>query len=181
MRSDIQEYTDGAVAPLTDAVAIVTGGSCAVGREAVRRLASRGYAIVVVYREDQRRAEAVVEEVLAADGAAVAVRADLTDDLDAERLFAETIAAFTDVDVVVNTTVRGASVLYQHAARHLRRGSAIVSVSTAEALPPNLAQELRERDITLNGIPPGLEPPGSDHDVADLITFLDRWRDRPDS
>lgn len=167
------------VTPITHAVAIVTGGSRAIGREVVRGLASRGYAIVVVYLEDQRRAEAVVEEVLAADGAAVAVRADVADDLDAERLFTETIAAFARVDVVVQTTLRGASVLYQHAARHLRRGSAIVSVSTGEQIPPVLAQQLRERDITLNGVPPGLEPPGPDHDVGDLLTFLDQWRHRP--
>lgn len=160
----------------TDAVAIVTGGACAIGREVVPRLASRGYAIIVVYLDDQSRAEAAVEEILAADGTAVAVRADLTDDLDVERLFTETIAAFASVDVVVHTMVRGTSVLYQHAARHLPRGSAIVSVSTAEQITSVLAQELRERDITVNGLPPGLEPPGADHDVADLITLLDAWR-----
>jgi 3-oxoacyl-[acyl-carrier protein] reductase len=66
----------------TEAVAIVTGGSCAIGREVVRALASRGYAIVVVYLDDQSRADAAVEEVLAAGGTAVAVRADLTADLD---------------------------------------------------------------------------------------------------
>jgi len=167
------------VTSATDAVAVVTGGSRAIGREVVRRLAGRGYAIVVVYLDDQRTAEAAVEEVLAAAGTAVAVRADLTDDLDVERVFAETIAAFAGVDVVVHTTVRGASVLYRHAARHLGRGSAILSVSAAEPITPVLAQQFRERDITINGVPPGLEPPGTDHDVADLIAFLDRWRHRP--
>lgn len=162
-----------------DTVAIVTGGSCGLGREVVRKLTSRGYAIVVVYLDDQSRAEAAVEEILAADSTAVAIRADLTDDLDVERVFTETIAAFAGVDVVVHTTVRGASVLYQHAASHLRHGAAIVSVSTAEAITPVLAQQLRERDITINGVPPGLEPPGADHDVANLIAFLDQWRHRP--
>jgi hypothetical protein len=94
-------------------------------------------------------------------------------------VFTDTIAVFAGVDVVVHITVCGASVLYQHAARHLRRGSAIVSVSTAEQITPALAQRLRERDITVNGVPPGLEPPGADHDVADLIGFLDQWRHRP--
>jgi 3-oxoacyl-[acyl-carrier protein] reductase len=163
----------------TDPVAIVTGGSSAIGRDVVRRLASRSYAIVVVYLDEQSRAEAAVEEILAVRGTAVAVRADLTDDLDVERLFTETIAAFGGVDAVVHTTGRGASVLYRHAARHLRRGSAIVSVSTAEQITPALAQQLRERDVTVNGVPPGLEPPGADHDIADLIAFLDRWRHRP--
>jgi len=165
--------------PATDPVAIVTGGSRAVVRDVARSLTTRGYAIVLVYLHDQRRAEAAVEEVLAMGGTALAVRADLTDDLDVERLFTETIAAFGGVDAVVHTAVFGSSVLYRHAARHLRRGSPIVSVSTAEQIPPVLAQQLRERDITINGAPPGLEPPGAYRDVPQLIELLDRWRRRP--
>lgn len=166
-------------APSTDAVVIVTGGSHGAGREVVRTLARRGCAIVVVYLDDQTRAEATVEEVFAADGTAVAVRADVSDDLDVERLFDETIAAFGRVDAVVHTTMRSASVLYQHALRHLHRGSAIVSVSTAEEIRPTLAQQLRERDITIIGFAPAVEDAGADRGLADLIPFLDRRRHRP--
>jgi NADP-dependent 3-hydroxy acid dehydrogenase YdfG len=137
------------IAPRTDAVAIVSGGSYGVGREVVRMLARCDYAIVVVYLDDQSSAEATVEEVLAAYGTAVAVRADVTDDLDVARLFDETIAAFGGVDAVIDTTAGSVSVLYQHAVRHLQGGSAIVGISTA------------------------------DHGIADLISFLDRRRHRP--
>src|SRR5689334_18919588 len=41
-----------------EAVAIVTGGSVGAGREIARGLASWGWAIVVVYLEQQRRTEA---------------------------------------------------------------------------------------------------------------------------
>ena len=91
------------VAGLTDPVAIVTGGSCQAARGIARRLARRGYAVVVVYLRDQAQAEAAVEEIVAADGTALAVRADVTDELDVERLFEETTAAFGRVDVVVHT------------------------------------------------------------------------------
>jgi 3-oxoacyl-[acyl-carrier protein] reductase len=161
-----------------DAVAIVTGGSFGIGREVVRLLARRGYAIVVVYLDDQSRAEATVDEVFAADGAAVAVRADVTDDLDVERLFDETIAAFGGVDAVVHTTMRGASVLYQHAARQLRSGSAILSMSAVAQIAPELTRQLHEREITVTGFPPGSEATGGDRSVADLISFLDRRRRR---
>ena len=167
---------DGPITPATDTVAIVTGGSCGAGREIVRELARRGYAIVVVYLDDQHSADAAIEETLAARGAAVAVRAHLTDDLDVERLFAETIAAFGGVDVIAHTTVGGALVLYKHAAQHLREGAAIVTLSPAEGITSVLAQELGERGITINGVPPGLEPPGTHHDVANVIACLDRWR-----
>ena len=102
-------------------VVIVTGGSYGTGREVVRLLARRGYAIVVVYLDDQSSAEATVEEIFATDGTAVAVRADVSDDLDVARLFDETIAAFGGVDAVVHT----------------------------EEITPALARQLRERAITV--------------------------------
>jgi NAD(P)-dependent dehydrogenase (short-subunit alcohol dehydrogenase family) len=160
------------------AVAIVIGGTCSEGREVVRTLASQGYAIAVVYLEDQSKAEATVEEVLAAGGAAVTVRADLTDELDVERVFTETIAAFAGVDVLVDITTHGASVLYEHALQHLPPGSAIFSVSIAAQLTPMLAQRFRERDVTINGAPPGVGDAGAGHEISDLLAMLDRWQDQ---
>jgi NAD(P)-dependent dehydrogenase (short-subunit alcohol dehydrogenase family) len=165
------------IAPRTDAAAIVTGGSYGIGREVVRTLARRNHAIVV-YLDDHSAAEATVEEVFAAGGAAVAVRADITDDLDVKRLFDETIWAFGGVDAVVHTTIGSPSVLYQHAARQLRPGAAIVTISAAEQIPPALAQRLRERDITVVGSPQGPKDEAARHGVADLISFLDRRRHR---
>jgi 3-oxoacyl-[acyl-carrier protein] reductase len=163
----------------TDRVAIVTGGSCGGGRELARELAGRGYAVVVVYLRDQGGAETAVDEILAANGTALAVRADVADELDVERLFDETTAAFGGVDVVVHTAMRGTAVVYQQAARQLRPGSAIVSVSSSDAIAPAVAHQLRARDVTVNGLAAGLEAPGANHGVADLVAFLDRWRRRP--
>jgi 3-oxoacyl-[acyl-carrier protein] reductase len=160
----------------TDAVAIVTGGSCGAGREIARNLASRGYAVVVVYLHTQGDAEAAVAEIVAAHGTALAVRADLTDELDVERLFGETEAAFGTVDVVVHAAGRGRSVVNRQAARQLRHGGAIVDLSGSEVVTPVLADELRARDITINGLAPGLEPPGTGHDPGELVAVLDRWR-----
>jgi 3-oxoacyl-[acyl-carrier protein] reductase len=148
-----------------EAVAIVTGGSVGPGREVARALASWGWAIVVVYLEHQRTAEAAVAEILAADGKIVAVRADLADDLDVRRLFAETSAAFAGVDVIVHTTTDGASLLYQHAARHVRRRGAIVSVHAADGVTPGVARQLRERGISVGRAPP-----------EQVLSFLDAWR-----
>ena len=136
-------------------VAIVTGGSRGVGRATIRRLAARGYAVVVNYLHDQRAAESTVEAILAYNGSAVAVRADIADDLDVQRLFAETIAAFGGIDVVVHAAggrstaspvtgvdldefdalvrinTRATFVVNQEAARHLRNGGAIVNLSSS--------------------------------------------------
>ena len=148
-----------------DVVAIVTGGSSGTGREVARALTSWGWAIVIVYLEHQRAAEATVDEILGVGGNAVAVRADPADNLDVQRLFAESIAAFAAVDVVVHTTSGSASLLYQHAARHVRSRGAIVSTPATSRVMPGVARQLRERGISV-----GREPP------EDLLPFLDRWR-----
>ena len=156
-----------AKAPRADAVAIVTGGSVRTGREVARGVAGWGWPIIVVYLEDQRSAEATVADILAAGGRTVAVRADLVDDLDVQRLFSESIAAFGGVDVVVHTTTGRAVLLYQHAAWQVRESGAIVSVSTAERIPPEVARRLRERGITVGRAPPEA-----------VLAFLDQWRRR---
>jgi len=136
-------------------VAIITGGSRGVGRATARRLAVIGYAVVVGYLHDQRAAESAVEEILTNNGNAVAIRADIADDLDVNRLFVETIAAFGGIDVVVHaagrritasgvtevgldefdalvrTNTRATFVVNREAARHLRAGGAIVNLSSS--------------------------------------------------
>jgi NAD(P)-dependent dehydrogenase (short-subunit alcohol dehydrogenase family) len=146
-----------------EVVAIVTGGSTS-GDDVARGLAGWGWGIVLVYLEDQCRAEATVAQILAAGGKIVAVRADLADDLDVQRLFAESSAAFEGVDVVVHTTTECASLLYRHAARHVRRPGAIVSAAPAECVTPVVARELRERGISVGRAPP-----------EDVLSHLDTW------
>jgi 3-oxoacyl-[acyl-carrier protein] reductase len=149
------------------AVAIVTGGSSHGGCDVAVGLARRTWPIVVVYLEYQSRAEATVAEIIAAGGTTVAVRADLADDLDVERLFTESIAAFGGVDVVVHTTSDSASVLYQHAVRHIRQRGVIVSTSAAEPVRPTVARRLRERGITVGRAPP-----------EGVLSFLGNWQQR---
>src|SRR5215207_2251957 len=133
----------------TDPVAVVTGGSRGAGRDVARKLGRRSYAVVVVYVRDQGEAEAAVEEIVAATGTALAVRANVTDKLDVERLFDETNAAFGGVDVVVHAAMRATSVVNRQAARELHHGGAIVDVSSCHAITPDVAHQLRARDITV--------------------------------
>lgn len=147
-----------------EAVAIVTGGSVGTGRAIARGLAGWGWAVVVVYLERQATTEATVAEILAAAGAIVAVRADLADDIDVQRLFAESRAAFGDVDVVVHTTTDSPALLYQHAVRHVRRRGMIVSVAPADRVTPGVSRQLRERGVGVGSTSP-----------EDVLSFLDRW------
>jgi len=148
-----------------EAVSIVTGGSVGAGREIARALASWDWAIVVVYLEHQRTAEATVAEIVAAAGKIVAVRADLADALDVQRLFAESDAAFGGVDVVVHTTTETPSLLYHEAGQHVRRRGALVSVAPGNPVAPEVARRLDERDISVGRTAP-----------EGVLAFLDEWR-----
>jgi 3-oxoacyl-[acyl-carrier protein] reductase len=148
-----------------DLVAIITGGSSGTGREVARALTSWGWAIVIVYLEHQRAAEATVDEIVAANGKVVAVRADPADELDVQRLFAESTAAFGGVDVVVHTASDGPFLLYEHAAGRLRRGGVIVGASGADGMSPRIMRRLGERAITLGRAPPD-----------EVLPFLHSWR-----
>jgi NAD(P)-dependent dehydrogenase (short-subunit alcohol dehydrogenase family) len=87
---------------LSDRVAIVTGGSRGIGRALALGLAENGAAIVVNYQVTASRADAVVGEIEAMGGRALAVQADVSSEADAARLVEETVAAFGKVDILVN-------------------------------------------------------------------------------
>jgi 3-oxoacyl-[acyl-carrier protein] reductase len=133
-------------------VVIVTGGSRGIGRAVVELLAGLDYAVVVNYVHDQPIADATVDAVLSRGGAAIAVRADITDEMDVERLFAATTEAFGGIDAVVHcvrgfsaaesiaampvgeftemfrTSAFAAFMIHRVAARQLPDGGAIVNV-----------------------------------------------------
>lgn len=70
------------------AVAIVTGGSRGIGAACCRLLAARGYAVVVNYAGNQQAADALVAEIAASGGKAVAVQGDVAVEADVLRIFA---------------------------------------------------------------------------------------------
>jgi 3-oxoacyl-[acyl-carrier protein] reductase len=88
---------------LTGKVAVVTGGGRDIGRAVALKPADAGAAVAVNYLQSAERADALVQEIRGRGGRAVAVGADVSRPDGAERLVAETRAAFGDrIDVLVN-------------------------------------------------------------------------------
>jgi glucose 1-dehydrogenase len=82
-------------------VAIVTGASSGLGAGAAKGLAASGAAVVINYHSQPEPAQKLAEEIIAAGGQAIAVGADVSDEQDVEKLFAETLKAFGRVDILV--------------------------------------------------------------------------------
>ena len=70
-----------------DKVLLITGASRGIGAATARLAARQGYSVCVNYRRNRAAADAVVEDIEARGGRAVAVAADVADEEDVVRLF----------------------------------------------------------------------------------------------
>jgi 3-oxoacyl-[acyl-carrier protein] reductase len=87
---------------LTGKVAIVTGASKGIGAAIAKSYAAAGASVVVNYAGSKEGADKVVAEIVARDGKAIAVQADVSKSADVKRLFAETKKQFGKLDILVN-------------------------------------------------------------------------------
>ncbi|MBV9782618.1 MAG: SDR family oxidoreductase [Acidisphaera sp.] len=83
-------------------VLIVTGGSQGIGAEIARLAASRGYAVCLSYGHAAEPAQALVGEIEAAGGRAIAVKADAGNEDDVVRLFRQAESALGPISALVN-------------------------------------------------------------------------------
>jgi 3-oxoacyl-[acyl-carrier protein] reductase len=135
-------------------IAIVTGGSRGIGRAVSRRLSSAGFAVVVNYASGADAAKETVASIDAAGGQAIAIQADVADEVAVAAMFDQAERELGGVDVVINsagraamssiadmdlavldqlhrTNIRGTFVVAQQAARRLRPGGSFVTMSTS--------------------------------------------------
>jgi 3-oxoacyl-[acyl-carrier protein] reductase len=87
---------------LAGKVAIVTGAGRNIGRAIARQLAAAGASVVVNARSNQAEADAVVREIEAAGGKAMAVLADVGDAAAVEAMAQAALKRFGRIDILVN-------------------------------------------------------------------------------
>lgn len=183
----------------TQKVALVTGGSRGIGAAISQALAASGHAVVINYASRADEAEKLVLKIAEAGGRAIAVQGDVAKATDMARVFDAAETAFGGVDVVVANAgvmngrlpkiveteesdfdrifainVKGVFNLLQLAAKRVRDGGRIVTLSSTvlamnlpgygiyaaskaavETMSRFLAHELRGRQITVNIVAPG--------------------------
>lgn len=90
---------------LENKVAIVTGASKGIGAAIAKHLAAAGAKVVVNYASSKEGADKVVKDIVNNGGTAIAIQADVSNETDVARLFAETEKAFGTLDILVNNAV----------------------------------------------------------------------------
>lgn len=135
-------------------VAIITGASRGIGSAIAKQLSALGAKVVVNYSNNAIKAEEVVEEITKSGEQAVAIKADVSNIKDVERLFSETITKFGKVDILVNNAgvilykllsdvteeefdklfninVKGTYFACQQAMKHMEDNGRIINFSTS--------------------------------------------------
>ncbi len=140
---------------LTNKVAVITGGSGALGRVMVRTLAEAGADIAICYYQDQETARLLQDEIIAKGVKVTAVQADVTnqDSINAMRdiVSAELGAA----DIIVNNAViqyTWTSVLEQSAEDYESQFESCVlhNVYMAQAFVPAMIESGWGRVVSIN-------------------------------
>ena len=141
---------------LNGKVAFINGGSRGIGAATARRLASEGATVAIGFSASAIAAEALVAEIEARGGKAVAIKADASDPVALTRAIDSVADRFGRLDILVNSAgvlllgpvdqfslddfdktvavnVRGVFVASKAAAAHMMEGGRIINIGSTNA------------------------------------------------
>jgi glucose 1-dehydrogenase len=88
--------------PLKGQTALVTGANSGIGESVARHLAAAGAATVINYVANPDAATAIVDDIVAAGGKAMAIQADVSSEESVNAMYDQMFAAYGTIDILVN-------------------------------------------------------------------------------
>lgn len=83
-------------------IALITGASRGIGAQIAKTFAQNNYTVIINYNSSQKLAENVVAEIIGFGGEALAIKADVANKNEVEKMFQTIIKIFGHIDVLVN-------------------------------------------------------------------------------
>jgi len=143
---------------LTGKVAFVQGGSRGIGAAIAKRLASEGAAVALSYSNSADRALQLVNQIEAAGGQAIAIRADSADASQVKAAIQTAVDTYGKIDILVNNAgvltlgnvaeaaipleeidrtlainIRSVIVASQAVVKHMKAGGRIITIGSTNA------------------------------------------------
>jgi 3-oxoacyl-[acyl-carrier protein] reductase len=143
---------------LTGKVALVQGGSRGIGAAIARRLARDGATVALTYASSADKAQEVVEQIEAAGGRAIAIKADSADAVQIKAAVQHAADTYGKIDILVNNAgvlalgnvaeaeipledidrtlainVRSVIVASQAVVKHMDKGGRIITIGSTNA------------------------------------------------
>jgi len=87
---------------LAGQIALVTGANSGIGKAVAIGLGKAGADVIVNYVADDRAADAVVAEIEAAGGGAIAIKADVAREAEVQAMFRQVVDRFGTLHILVN-------------------------------------------------------------------------------
>jgi glucose 1-dehydrogenase len=88
--------------PLKNQTALVTGANSGIGEAVARHLAAAGANTVVNYVVAPEAAQAIVDDIKANGGEAIALQADVSNEAQVQAMYQQLIAKYGTIDILVN-------------------------------------------------------------------------------
>ncbi|MGB8339567.1 MAG: SDR family oxidoreductase [Burkholderiales bacterium] len=83
-------------------IILITGGSRGIGAATAKLAAQRGYIVCISYVANQAAADAVVNDIIATGGQAMAIQADVASEIDVVNMFQQVDQTFGKLTALVN-------------------------------------------------------------------------------
>ena len=145
---------------LTGKVAIVTGASKGIGASIAKYLAAEGAAVVVNYSSSKTGADRVVSEIASNGGKAIAVQANVANEPEIARLFAETKKAFGKLELRYSALMARYGTVIEIAGRTIGAVAGLVGLPLALVAVVTVASDHSHGELVLQTV---------ERDAADLL------------